>query len=718
MLETGSFTFADGAHVTLNGVAADSAANTVYGNVTVKSSGGWNGLTLEKAVTIAAGATLTIPQGETLSLDNATLIAINGQIVNNGTILLPYNYTAAQIRALNLSGSIQLYDSPADKYKIYVNSRIFAYGGDATRDLYLDTLPTEVTYYKAGDGYMLFTPASGSTPASLTMHNAHIGETLSLPDSAVTLMLEGKNDTYIIETFNAVTVSGSGSLYASFIHNSNGSAALTVTSGATLNAWYQTDDQNVITNTFYGSYTVSDDVRLFVSSDHKLVLSPGAVLTLAGDGYLEFFSDAALNDMTIGAGASIINNTYITLPKGTTAEQIAALPLSGTGVVRVTTAYDNHGYPETWDTYTNGGAALTVISGLDLTGGPSGATLEHDGYTWNGGTLTLGNACIEGGLTLPSNAPVVINTTAGAVIRGTIMGDGNHALNLTFTGTAALAVSGGINSGINGDTVTVRDGAQVAVSGEISLGGSGTGGTLNVLGSGTRLSVSTLWGPAVVCDTANVQNGASLTAHSEGDGSIGVEAHTGVNVTGGSTLTAGCDYGIYIIGGKLTVDGSSKLITNAAVAPFCIVDLTTIKGAGDVLSLANIPAGTQIARVLGTDPGCGYAYWSLVPTDGKLGVSFENNTPVTLTGAKTGRLSFVKTSIPDGGNTGDNGSGSGNGTGNGGSTGNSTNANTATTGAAKNPRTGNTNDVIPAVVLTFITASIGILTRRRKNRKA
>lgn len=117
----------------------------------------------------------------------------------------------------------------------------------------------------------------------------------------------------------------------------------------------------------------------------------------------------------------------------------------------------------------------------------------------------------------------------------------------------------------------------------------------------------------------------------------------GVNVTGGSTLTAGCDYGIYIIGGKLTVDSSSKLITNGTVAPFCVVDTTSAKTQEQVVSLPGMPGGTEIKSVKGTDSGYGYTYWSIVSAGGAMGVSNDDATPAVLTGAVAGRqLIFVR----------------------------------------------------------------------------
>ena len=145
-------------------------------------------------------------------------------------------------------------------------------------------------------------------------------------------------------------------------------------------------------------------------------------------------------------------------------------------------------------------------------------------------------------------------------------------------------------------------------------------------------------------EASNVGNGAFLNVDAEGAGSMGIKTSGGgVNVTGGSTLTANCDYGIYIIGGKLTVDSSSKLITNGTVAPFCVVDTTSAKTQEQVVSLPGMPGGTEIKSVKGTDSGYGYTYWSIVSAGGAMGVSNDDATPAFLTGAVAGRqLIFVR----------------------------------------------------------------------------
>ncbi|WP_250229827.1 S-layer homology domain-containing protein [Anaeropeptidivorans aminofermentans] len=628
-------------------------------------------------LTIGNGSTLTVQSGSEFNVRNSSSAVTNeGTLINNGILLLPYEYNAAKVAALNITGSgvVKLYSMGEfpedDRYKVYVNGEFYADGGElnAQGSLNLIDPPEEATYYKssADDAYIIYTPSSGSADAVVTLHGmnntGYLQGGIVLPNAPVTIRVEGNNEIIWISVSEAVHITGSGHITGR-IENASSSAELTIDSGVIANVMYSTTTGGVITNTVYGNYLTND---VYVTATDKLVLMPGTVLTVnAGYGELAFSEGASLSDMGIGTGASIVNNNYITLPKGTTAAQIAVLPLSGSGVVRVATAYDD-GSPSAWDTYTNDGVAVKQIgdggSGLDLTSGDhSGKTVANDGYAWNtdSKTLTLGNAYIAGNLTLPAGA--IVNTTAAAIISERLEGESGVAMNITLGGTAPLTVGGGISGGANGDLVTVQGGAQVTVGGSVFLGASGgTDGTLTVTGAGTRLSVSSRYGYAVMCDTVNVGSGASMTANGD---SIGVEALTGVNVTGGSTLTTNCEYGVYIIGGKLTVDDISKLITNATIAPFCIVDSTSNKSQSDVLGLAGVPSGTAVASVAGTQA----KYWSLVATGGTLSVTDEGNTPVTLSGAKTGTLTFVKAATPGGNDDNEGGNNNNGGNDNGGS---------------------------------------------------
>lgn len=556
-------------------------------------------------------------------------------------------------------------------------------GGDKSDGLDLSTPPTEATVYTANSGYVLFTPAT-TTPAKLTLHNATIynktstndetGTGIALPDGAITLVVEGTN-TISAQYANAisgsntdVTLSGSGILDVGYKGIALKSTAanphsFTKSASVTLNGIVNTYDNSSEnsdsnTNTVYGSVSVPADSHCTLAGTITVV--NGAVLTIPQGSTLDLKAAKAISN-----NGTLVNNGTLQLPQSYNTEAaIKALKLTGDGLVQAVAAVDTNGNVTMWSNYTNDGATVKAITnGLNLTDSVhNGTTVADNGYAWDSAssTLTLGNIYVEGGLTLPCNTAVTINTTASSSISGTIRGASdasgyNHPITLTFTGTAPLTIIGGIGGGVNGDTVTAQGGAQVTLNGSISIGASGTDGTLTVTGAGTVLNINSDMVYGAMCDTVNVQNGAALTVHTQGAGTRGVEALSGgVNVTGGSTLTVGCDYGVYIIGGKLTVDSTSKLITNGAIAPFCIVGAAN-STQNDVLSLAvDLPSGSEIASRQATNgSGTTHTYWSLVPTNGNLTVSDMNNTPVTLAGAVTGTLTFAKAaSTPTGGGSG------------------------------------------------------------------
>ncbi len=371
------------------------------------------------------------------------------------------------------------------------------------------------------------------------------------------------------------------------------------------------------------------------------------------------FPVGSIFDIEIAEGKSLsnyvtnngkfINNGMILLHANATKEEVMdvvkVLKPTGTGMIVV-------GHDEKM--YSNSGEELNILpDDLDLSN-KTPATGTDNSYTFTGDdtsgyTLTLNSLALFGQLTLPSNVPVTIQTNSVSIIDGGISFAGGYAGNLTFTGTAPLAVNSDISGSTNGDVVNVLNGANVTINGRISIGASGgADGTLNVDGKGTTLNVVSPDSCAVYCDTINVRNGANMIANAFSRGVNVLDG--GVTVTNGSTLTTNCDYGVYIIGGKLTVDETSKLITHGAIAPFCIIDKTNTKTQNEVVSLPALPTGTSIASVVGTDIGYGYTYWSLVPTGGSLAVTDENSEPVTLTGAMKGLLTFAKAAPVNPGN--------------------------------------------------------------------
>ena len=262
--------------------------------------------------------------------------------------------------------------------------------------------------------------------------------------------------------------------------------------------------------------------------------------------------------------------------------------------------------------------------------------------------LELDNINLSGGLTLPSNTPIVIRSSGTALI-SSINFSGDYACDLTFAGGGGVMIDSSISSSKDGDIVSVIDGTRVHVNGRISIGASGgANGNLVVNGEGSRLVVDSEFGSAFYGGQVIVSDGAEIIVNA-GSGR-GVVANGGnVNITNGSKLTANCEYGVYIQNGSLIVDETSTLITNGTMAPFCIVDTTGEKSQNEVLSLPFIPDGTEITYVTGTmeDYGPLRNYWSLIPLGGTLAVSYENSEPVTLTGTFRGLVTFANVPVDD-----------------------------------------------------------------------
>ena len=330
------------------GIVTDVGAVTVSGNGDLTITGS---LDCEStSLTVQDGASLTV-QGTV----KVGMLTNNGSLEVQGTLLLPDTVTALQVQAMNLTGS----GTVKVGSRIYMDGVLYTDGGvlNPNVQLNLTTPPEEATYYKANRGYILYTPASGSTDAILTLHDVQMGGVYSgivLPSTPVTLYLAEENEMDYIGASDDMNITGNGTLNT-LIVNSDFSAELTIDSGATVNVMYQVEKDGVTTNTVYGSY-YSDDS--YVTAILKLVLTPGAVLTVGEHGTLTFYENTTLSDLTLGAGASIVNNGMLILPAGTTADQVAALPLSGSGLMRVATAYSEYGRPSTWDKLNQ--SALTI----------------------------------------------------------------------------------------------------------------------------------------------------------------------------------------------------------------------------------------------------------------------------------------------------------------------------------------------------------------------
>lgn len=451
---------------------------------------------------------------------------------------------------------------------------------------------------------------------------------------------------------------------------------VTITGGTMTASILNVDSSTyTITHLIYGDVILSDESMpagtTQYSTKYVVRIMNGSSLTIDSDsilytaGNISGFTMPGVTADNIGEyivnDGTLVNNGIILVTAETTADQVKTiadtLNISGTGTIQV---YD--GVDGTNNTvYTNDGTLLNVISGdITLTGSNTdSATMENDGYTWTGDsadgyTLTLGDVYLDGNLTLPDNCSVEIHTTADSVINGAIQGAGSYFIDFTFTGTAPLTINGDISGFTNGDTVTVQDGAQVTVNGFISIGGSGgQDGTLVVTGSGTTLSIPSTGAYAVGCDAVQVTDGAILHTSAE---TYSISAGTGgVSVTGGSTLTVGCDYGVYIEDGMFTLDDTSTFTANADVAAVCVVDTSGAKSQSDTMNLSSamLPSGTAITSAVGDTSGYNYTYWSIVSSGDTLSATNESSKPATISNALGSLiLKEVSTHYSSGGGSG------------------------------------------------------------------
>lgn len=421
----------------------------VLGNLIVGGSANTDGANSVSVTNSAASPTIT---GNTI-----TVKAVNDiTIANNGGGAAYGNITPS---LTSRNGSVYVFSNGAGTVKTH-DGTTYAYGGDvsATGLDFSSTAPTAATYYKAGSGTLIFTPAvtdengAVTTPAKLTMTNATLNAPVDLTSlDAVTVDVEGTNSVAFdlsVQTKNFcigarnITLTGSGSLtaggmyhysvtngnyyrycpgIAAFVNASgstaDGTAAYTNSMSGRLNAIVQIETVSGGTSsyndTLYGDVTVDGYTGLL----YPLTVSKGAALTVSKG--VSFYLDASLTNngtlvnngyISLNETASIINhgtitnNNEINLNNSTmNAATVQALKLEGTGVVSIKSA-DSSSNSE-YNVYLNDGTALhSYDEALDFSadadsgGWSSTAAVDSDGYAWDAAskTLTLGDLFVGG----------------------------------------------------------------------------------------------------------------------------------------------------------------------------------------------------------------------------------------------------------------------------------------------------------------------------------
>lgn len=254
----------------------------------------------------------------------------------------------------------------------------------------------------------------------------------------------------------------------------------------------------------------------------------------------------------------------------------------------------------------NGSAKNTVDAGFNLNFNDDTTPRETTDkkLSWAKDTntdsyiLTLDNIYLEKDrdITLPTGKKVTIKTVGDSEIDSQIIAEGGYSFDITITGEGTLNIKTLPSGGIDNDTLTIQSGTKVYVKDRISYGASGAANSfLNVKGEGTLLDIDTSGSYGTILQEINVTDGAELNIRAR---RIGAYTIGSINVTKNSKLKAACQYGVYILEGKLVVDDTSTLETDATSAGIVILDKTNAKKQAEVLSVPDVPNGTDITSVV------------------------------------------------------------------------------------------------------------------------
>ena len=331
-------------------------------------------------------------------------------------------------------------------------------------------LPQE--YYGNNESVILYTPAEGSAPALLEVHNLSAdGYTIDYEaDSLLNLKVTGSNNFDVTST-KAITLTGDGdfngkieapdfSLSDDFTGKSNW---IMVTPDGEDPA-----KQNV---TIYGEVhskkmTVGIDndnktIKFAIPEKSKYVIADNFIINNVGDNYGQYFDIKGkfVNDIRI--------NVYPAFPTDP-AEFIRSLKLTGTGLVYLlygdghTSIYNNSG-----DHYVS-----TDLNFTDPTT-PEG-DLDKDGYHWNKDsyTLELKDVKIDATITLPNDKPVTIDSTGNCFVGDLVIEEQSGSTNgITFTGNGELTIDKIFNLDET-HVITVAEGAKVTTNNGLTAKGS------------------------------------------------------------------------------------------------------------------------------------------------------------------------------------------------------------------------------------------------------
>ena len=394
-----------------------------------------------------------------------------------------------------------------------------------------------------------------------------------------------------------VTATGSSGIYTD-------SGSVTINGGqVTANGNFSGIQANGSVTINGGQVTATGDVGIFTQSGGSVTINGGQVSAI-GNNYGICAEDS--NNITLGwttASDYIYANTYyadydyaegtLSIAEGKAFIDEDGNIYSGT-IAQVDQAYAIDGktlypYIEGSVPYIdeNGQRQLctdyNVLNGTETSLGTSGQETWYvaDGTLNYGQTITLsGNVH----LILKDNAVMNVGTQS-TITYG--IGDGSSTASISIYGQSTGNSQGQLHVNVSAFGICAKDGnltingGEVVVTSSYSLGIFANGGNITINGGEVEATGNNTNGEGIFATKNSSGNGGSISisnATVTANGSIGIQANSGITINSGTVTTNNCNYGIYASSCSLTINGGQVTANGSTYGIYAEGGNVTISG--------------------------------------------------------------------------------------------------------------------------------------------
>ncbi len=394
-----------------------------------------------------------------------------------------------------------------------------------------------------------------------------------------------------------VTATGSSGIYTD-------SGSVTINGGqVTANGNFSGIQANGSVTINGGQVTATGDVGIFTQSGGSVTINGGQVSAI-GNNYGICAEDS--NNITLGwttASDYIYANTYyadydyaegtLSIAEGKAFIDEDGNIYSGT-IAQVDQAYAIDGktlypYIEGSVPYIdeNGQRQLctdyNVLNGTETSLGTSGQETWYvaDGTLNYGQTITIsGNVH----LILKDNAVMNVGTQS-TITYG--IGDGSSTASISIYGQSTGNSQGQLHVNVSAVGIFAKDGnltingGEVVVTSSYSLGIFANGGNITINGGEVEATGNNTNGEGIFATKNSSGNGGSISisnATVTANGSIGIQANSGITINSGTVTTNNCNYGIYASSCSLTINGGQVTANGSTYGIYAEGGNVTISG--------------------------------------------------------------------------------------------------------------------------------------------